>query len=131
MDHYMHNVSKWIVVYCFAFKVDTVVIGKNDGWKQENRMKNFVQIPFEKLIHQLKYKLEQVGIKVILTEESYTSKASFIDMDNISKGKFSGERIERGLYRSSNGAGNIIRKVFPDAFDGIEGVGLHPTIINI
>lgn len=140
IESYMHNVSRWFVNYCLAMKTDTVVIGKNNGWKQENRMKNFVQIPFEKMIHQLQYKLEQVGIKVILTEESYTSKASFLDEDRLSKSVFSGERIQRGLYKSSNGtlinadvngAGNIIRKVFPNAFDGIEGVGLHPVIINI
>ena len=141
IDHYMHNVSKWIVKYCFAFKVDTVVIGKNDGWKQENRIKNFVQIPFERLIHQLQYKLSHEGINVILTEESYTSKASFLDGDRLSKSEFSGKRVKRGLYKSRegtlinadvNGAGNIIRKVFPKSFeDGIEGVCLHPTIINL
>ena len=140
IDHYMHNVSKWIVNYCFAFKVDTVVIGKNDSWKQENKIKNFVQIPFERMLYQLRYKFEQAGIKVILTEESYTSKASFLDEDKMSKGEFKGVRVHRGLYRSAdgtlinadvNGAGNIIRKVFPNAFDGIEDVGLHPVIINI
>lgn len=140
IDNYMHNTTKWIVDYCFAMKVNAVVVGKNKKWKQNNRMRNFIQIPFEKLIHQLQYKLEQAGIKVILTEESYTSKASFLDNDKLSKSKFSGERIQRGLYKSSNGtlinadvngAGNIIRKVFPNAFDGIEGVGLHPVIINI
>lgn len=140
IDYYMHNATRWVINYCLAMKVDTVVIGKNKKWKQGLRMKNFVAVPFEKLISQLEYKFEEVGIKVILTEESYTSVASFLDRDKLSKSKFSGERIERGLYRSKdgtlinadvNGAGNIIRKVFPNAFDGIEGVGLHPTIINI
>lgn len=141
IDHYMHCATRWIVDYCFAMKVDTVVIGKNKGWKQGLRMKNFIAVPFEKLIHQLQYKLVQRGVKVILTEESYTSIASFADMDRLSKSSFSGERIQRGLYRSKdrtlvnadvNGAGNIIRKVFPKSFeDGIEGVCLHPTIINI
>jgi putative transposase len=141
IDNYMHNATKWILNYCIAFKVDTVVIGKNKKWKQKLRMKNFVQIPFEKLINQLKYKLTQNGIKAILTEESYTSKASFIDKDQPSRGVFSGERIERGLYKTQsglminadvNGAGNIIRKVFPNAFaNGIEGVCLHPSIIYI
>lgn len=103
-------------------------------------MKNFIQIPFEKIIGQLEYKLSENGIKVVLTEESYTSIASFIDMDKLSKVTFSGERIKRGLYKSKNdtlinadvnGAGNIIRKVFPKSFeDGIEDVGLHPVIIN-
>lgn len=140
IDDYMHRASRWIINYCIAFEVDTIVIGKNKKWKQENRMKNFIQIPYEKLINQIKYKAEEKGIKVVLVEESYTSKASFLDKDKMSKGEFSGERIQRGLYRSSdgtlinadvNGAGNIIRKVFPNAFDGIEGVGLHPVIINM
>ena len=141
IDYYMHNATKWILNYCLAFKVDTVIIGNNKKWKQKSRLKNFVQIPYDKLISQLEYKLSDNGIKVILTEESYTSKASFLDMDKPVKGEFSGERIERGMYKAKNGllinadvngAGNIIRKVFPNAFaDGIEGVCLHPTIINI
>jgi putative transposase len=75
---------------------------------------------------------------VKLTEESYTSKASFLDRDSIpvydpkreDKPKFSGKRIERGLYRASDGrlinadvqgSYNIIRKATPNAF-GTEGV---------
>lgn len=141
IDNYMHNASSWILNYCLAMKVDTVVIGKNKKWKQKAKLKNFIQIPFEKLIEQLKYKLGDNGIRVALTEESYTSKASFLDKDQLSKGEFSGERIERGMYRTNNGvvinadvngASNIIRKVFPNAFaNGIEGVCLHPSIINI
>jgi putative transposase len=141
IDNYMHNATRWITDYCMTMKIDTVVIGKNKEWKQGLKMKNFVAIPFEKLIEQLEYKLTENSIKVILTEESYTSISSFIDKDQLSKSKFSGKRIKRGLYKSSNGtfinadvngAGNIIRKVFPKSFeDGIEGVGLHPVIINI
>lgn len=87
----------------------------------------------------LTYKAEQVGITVKITEESYTSKASLLDLDPLpvrdpnngnKKHTFSGKRIKRGLYRASdgrlinadcNGSGNIIRKVAPDAF-GSEGV---------
>jgi len=83
----------------------------------------------------LTYKAELVGITVKLTEESYTSKASLLDLDPLpvrdpnnggeTKHTFSGKRVKRGLYRASdgrsinadiNGAGNIIRKVAPDAF---------------
>lgn len=55
--------------------------------------------------------------------------------------EFSGKRIMRGLYKTSNGqlinadvngAGNIIRKVFPNAFaNGIKGVDFHPSIVNL
>jgi putative transposase len=82
----------------------------------------------------LKYKAELVGIKVKLTEESYTSKASFLDGDEIpvydpkrkDKPKFSGKRIKRGLYQASDGrlinadvqgSYNMIRKVAPKAFE--------------
>jgi len=120
-----------------------LVIGKNDAWKQNSHMgkrinQNFVQIPHVRLIQMLTYKAELVGITVKITEESYTSKASLLDLDPLPVRKsddetehtFSGKRIQRGLYRASNGreinadingAGNIIRKVAPDAF-GSEGV---------
>ena len=142
IDYFMHKASRYIVNCCLAYDIDTVVIGKNSKWKQNfKRQKNFVQLPYEKLIHMLDYKLRDVGIKVMLTEESYTSMASFIDSDEMKKDvKFSGKRIHRGLYKTKdgtlinadiNGASNIIRKVFPNAFDGIKGVGLHPVIINL
>lgn len=147
VDNYLHRASKWILNYCLAFNVDTVVIGNNKKWKQNSKMsktnnRRFVQIPFDKLIHQLQYKLEQNNIKVILTEESYTSKASFIDQDEMKKDvQFNGKRVMRGLYRTNskqlinadvNGAGNIIRKVFPNAFaDGVKGVDFHPSIVNL
>lgn len=142
VSNYFHKASKYIVNYCRAFNVDTVVIGKNKKWKQGfKRQKGFIQVPFENLIHQLRYKLREHGIKTVLTEESYTSKANFINNDEMKKGvKFSGERIERGLYKTNNdvlinadvnGAGNIIRKVFPEAFNGVEDLHLHPSIVNL
>lgn len=88
----------------------------------------------------LAYKAELVGITVKVTEESYTSKASLLDLDPLpvrgpnngsEKHKFSGKRIERGLYRASdgrlinadiNGSGNTIRKVAPNAFQQAKGV---------
>ena len=64
--------------------IGTLVIGKNEGWKQAVKMgkrtnQNFVQIPHARFIEMLTYKAEFVGIKVITTEESYTSKCSFLD----------------------------------------------------
>uniref|UniRef100_UPI00403F2F7F zinc ribbon domain-containing protein n=1 Tax=Oceanobacillus sp. FSL K6-3682 TaxID=2921503 RepID=UPI00403F2F7F len=93
---------------------------------------SFIVIPHTLLIQMITYKAEKHGITVLLTEESYTSKASFLDNDDIpvygQKNKnavFSGKRIKRDLYLSKNrerinadvnGAANIIRKVFEDAF---------------
>ena len=118
-------------------------IGKNDGWKNGIEMgkrnnQTFMQIPHAQLISMIRYKAGLVGITVLLTEESYTSKASFLDRDEMpmyaskceEKPKFSGKRIKRELYRASDGrlinadiqgASNIIRKVAPDAF-GPKGV---------
>ncbi len=109
---------------------------------------NFVNIPHARFISMLTYKAERAGIRVILTEESYTSQASFLDRDPLPVWKpddetvytFSGKRIKRGLYRAAdgmlisadcNGSGNIIRKVAPDAFDaeGVEdGKGHKPVV---
>jgi IS605 OrfB family transposase len=98
------------------FKVDTIVIGYNAGWKQECDMgkknnQNFVQIPFHKLYSAIENKCLKEGIRFLKQEESYTSKASFLDRDTIpiwskddqANYRFSGKRITRGLYRSKNG----------------------------
>ncbi|WP_293090230.1 zinc ribbon domain-containing protein [Moorena sp. SIO3H5] len=87
------------------------------------------------------YKAELVGIKVIVTEESYTSKCSFIDSETLEKqSSYKGTRVKRGLFRNQsgilinadcNGSGNIIRKVVPNAFvEGIQGVVVHPVRIT-
>ncbi|WP_293088262.1 IS200/IS605 family accessory protein TnpB-related protein [Okeania sp. SIO3B5] len=69
-------------------KIGILIIGQNQEWKQEINLgkknnQNFVQIPHTKLIEMLSYKAKMVGIQVILTEESYTSKASFMDNDAV------------------------------------------------
>ena len=110
----------------------TLVIGHNKNWKDKINIgkinnQNFVSIPFNKIIDIIKYKAEDNGIQCIEQEESYTSKASFIDNDNIptfnegenQKHTFSGKRISRNLYQTKNnqiinadlnGALNIMKK---------------------
>lgn len=144
IDHYMHTASKKIVDLLVEEGIHTLVIGKNNGWKQGSQMskktnQNFVNIPHARFISMLTYKAELVGITVRITEESYTSKASLLDLDPLPVWKpdektehmFSGKRIKRGLYRASdgrlinadtNGAGNTIRKVAPDAFSEARAV---------
>ena len=112
--------------------ISTLVIGHNKNWKDKINIgkvnnQNFVSIPFNKVIDIIKYKLENHGIKCIEQEESYTSKASFLDNDNIptfnegenQKHTFSGKRISRNLYQTKNnqiidadlnGALNIMKK---------------------
>jgi len=115
-----------------AFGIDTVVVGHNARWKQKSDMgkknnQTFVQIPFHKLIAAIENKCIKEGIRFLKQEESYTSKASFLDKDRVpvwSKEDrthylFSGKRMTRGLYRSKsgrcihadiNGALNILKK---------------------
>jgi putative transposase len=148
IEDYFHKTSRFIINYCLEHHIKTIVIGKNDGWKTEvnlGRVTNqkFVGIPFNKLISQLKYKGEEVGIGVVETEESYTSKCSFIDLEKIEHAEeYCGRRIKRGMFVSKlrkkinadvNGAYNIVRKVVPEIFNdqGIEGLGLNPIIINL
>ena len=148
IDHYLHTASRRIVGLLVSERIGTLVIGKNSNWKQEmNRGKrnnqNFVQVPHARFIDMLTYKCKLVGIRVIVTEESYTSKASFLDGDFIptygeckQEPVFSGQRVKRGLYRASdkryinadvNGSYNILRKVAPDAFgQGSRGCVVHP-----
>lgn len=150
INDYLHKASRLIINTLITHKIGTLIIGQNIGWKQEIKFgkktnQKFVQIPHAKFVEMLSYKAEIVGIKVILTEESYTSKASFIDNDAIPVYKngeenqsiFSGKRVKRGLYRTGsgrlinadvNGSFNIMRKVIPNAFSyGIEGVVVHPV----
>lgn len=153
INDYIHKSSKFVVDLCIKHNIGTVVIGKNIGFKDSINIgrvnnQNFVQVPIAELINKIIYKCKLVGIDVIPNEESYTSKASFLDLDELpiykegddKKYKFSGRRICRGLYKSSKGiiinadtnaSYNIIRKVFPNAFaDGIEGYAVTPVRVK-
>lgn len=147
VDDYLHKSSRIIVNYLNENNIGTLVIGKNKQWKSEINIgkKNnqaFVNIPHAKFTQMIQYKCKLVGIEVIITEESYTSKCSFIDFETLSKhDNYLGKRKYRGLFVSKdgteinadcNGSGNIIRKEFPNAFaDGIEGVVVRPLRVNL
>ena len=140
---YLHKASCRIFEYAAANGITTIVVGKNAGWKQECGMgtqnnQNFVQIPHARFIDILAYKARARGIAFITVEESYTSKCSFIDGEDMCHhDRYLGRRIMRGLFRSKegilinadlNGALNIIRKAVPNAFaEGIEAVVVRPT----
>ena len=110
----LHKITSFLSLYFDEMAIETVFIGKNQGWKQEVSLgkktnQTFTQIPFNTFISQLTYKCLVKGITVIEQEESYTSKASFVDQDEIpvyekvqTKPQFSGERISRGLYKAKN-----------------------------
>lgn len=144
---YLHKASKHVVNHLVSSNINTLIVGKNDGWKQDTNLgkknnQNFVQIPFNMFISILSYKCKLRGIAFILQEESYTSKCSFLDNEEIRKHeRYIGGRIHRGLFKSSggelinadvNGSLNILRKCKPKAFaDGIKGVVVHPRVISL
>ena len=109
IQNYFNKVSKLIIDLCSKNNISKIVIGHNNNWKQKVNLgktnnQNFVYIPFNDLIQKISYKAELSGINVIITEESYTSKASSLDEDELIKGTiFTGERVKRGLYRKNNG----------------------------
>ena len=147
IKNYMHNASSYIVKWCVENDIDTLVVGKNKEWKQNASMskgsnQKFVDIPYQMLLQQLKYKCENAGIKYIETEESYSSGTSFLDEEEPIKQNYDkSRRIERGLFKSNsgllinsdvNGSLQIMMKVFPNAFNeryGIEAF-LTPIVIN-
>lgn len=133
----LHKISRSIIVFCEKHHVSVLVLGQNKLWKQHTAMQStnnqkFVQMPIARLVQMIEYKAVMTGIVVMHQEESYTSKASFVDGDRIpvygsgdQNATFSGRRVKRGLYRCKNGmmvnadlngAANILRKAFPSAW---------------
>lgn len=132
VNDYMSKTAKKIIDYCMVHDIGTLVIGYNETFQRNsNRNKcnnqNFVNIPYGKLRSKLEYLCERNGIVFVKQEESYTSKASFWDNDTIpvynadnpKSYNFSGKRVQRGLYKTSdgtllnadvNGALNIMKK---------------------
>lgn len=105
----LHKITTQLVNQLDSYNIDTVIFGHNIGQKQDINLgkvtnQNFVQIPFTQLMKQLQYKCELRGIRFIETEESYTSKCSFIDEESICKhSSYRGKRVKRGLFEASNG----------------------------
>lgn len=125
ISDYIHKATRYLVNQFVSNHIDTVIIGHNPGWKQDINIgkrnnQNFCQIPFNDFIYQLTYKGQLEGMKVIFTEESYTSKCSFLDDEECRKHQtYQGRRIKRGLFKSSkgkiihadlNGSLNILKK---------------------
>jgi putative transposase len=128
----VNKAARLVINHCIDNGIGTLVFGWNQGQKDGVNMgrknnQKFVQIPTARLKERISQLCEQYGIQFIETEESYTSKASFLDSDTLPKygekperWKESGRRVQRGLYRSAdkteinadcNGAANILRKV--------------------
>ena len=114
-DH-ISKCARHIINYCLDNNIGNIVIGYDPTLQKESNIgrrnnQNFVSIPFGRLKDKLSYLSEYYGINLIKQEESYTSKASFFDRDDIpvyndddpKKHVFSGTRVKRGLYKTSNG----------------------------
>lgn len=132
VDDYINKTCRYIINYCLSSDIGTLVIGYNQSFqcktnlgKRNNQI--FTQLPFGRIREKLEYLCKRYNINYILQEESYTSKASFFDnddlptynMDNPQTYEFSGVRVKRGLYQTKNGylfnadcngALNILRK---------------------
>ncbi len=147
VEDYLHKASRIVINECLDHQIGTIVIGYNKKWKQKSKMgkrnnQSFVNIPFLNLLRKLQYKAEEVGIEILLTEEKYTSKCSFLDNEPIRKhSKYLGRRKKRGLFESKTGvllnadcnsAGNIGRKVFPLVFTyGTVDAVSHPSCLTV
>ncbi|ATV69234.1 RNA-guided endonuclease InsQ/TnpB family protein [Fusobacterium pseudoperiodonticum] len=132
INDYLSKAARTIVNYCLNNDIGKLVLGYNEDFQRKSNIgsinnQNFVNIPYGKLRDKLIYLCKLYGIEFKLQEESYTSKASFFDGDeipiydkeNLQEYIFSGKRIKRGLYQTSvgklinadcNGALNILRK---------------------
>ena len=132
VNDYINKTCRYIINYCLSNNIGTLVIGYNQSFQCKTNLGRrtnqiFTQLPFGRIREKLEYLCKRYGINYILQEESYTSKASFFDndelpiynADNPQEYEFSGERIKRGLYQTKdgyllnadcNGALNILRK---------------------
>ena len=138
VNNYLHQSTSSLVQKFILLGISKVVIGYNNGWKQNIKLgkrnnQNFVQIPYNRFIEMLTYKCTRVGIEATTGEESYTSKCSFLDNESVEKHDvYMGKRVKRGLFKSSNGtlmnadvngAYNILKKhlgIEPSALDLVQ-----------
>lgn len=148
----IHQMTAFLATLFDEMRIEKVFIGENINWKQKlpfgKKVKQrFAYLPYETFIEQLQYKCKLRGITVITQEESYTSKASFLDNDDIpvyggtENPSFSGRRIKRGLYRSGdgrlinadvNGAYNIQRKGLMNNHQSLHLSNplIHPLVVK-
>ena len=132
VNDYINKTCRYIINYCLSNNIGSLVIGYNQSFQNKTNLGKrnnqiFTQLPFGKIREKLEYLCKRYNVNYILQEESYTSKASFFDndelpiynADNPQTYEFSGKRVKRGLYQTKNnylfnadcnGALNILRK---------------------
>ena len=153
VNDYMNKTARKIMDYCIANDIGTLIVGYNETFQRNSCMgkqnnQNFVNIPYGQLRSKLEYLCKLNGITFIKQEESYTSKASFWDIDEIPVYNadnpqdyiFSGKRVHRGLYRAAsgkcfnadvNGALNIMRKSNVVSLEALYTRGVVDTPVRI
>jgi IS605 OrfB family transposase len=140
----VNKAARVVINHCLKDNIGTIAFGWNQGQKQESNLgsknnQKWVQVPTARLKDRIFQLCEQYGIRFVETEESYTSKSSFVDGDYLPKygekpenWKPSGKRVKRGLYRTAlnwylnadcNASGNILRKVATRLGLNLSGVG--------
>lgn len=153
VNDYMSKTAKKVIDYCISNNIGTLIIGYNKDFQSDSNIgtrnnQNFVNIPYGRLRNKLEYLCELNGMAFVEQEESYTSKASFWDndempvynADNPTKYQFSGTRVHRGLYKTANGktlnadvngALNILRKSNIVSLEAIYARGEVDTPVRI
>lgn len=150
IDNYFNQSVNKIIKYCLNNKIGEIIFGYNEGWKTNINIgkinnQKFIYIPYYLFKRKIESKCRQYNINFILTEESYTSKCSFLDNEELcKKEEYLGKRVKRGLYRSKegillnadvNGSANIMRKVIDNVYSNIDqsilDLMLNPFKFNI
>ena len=144
VDYYLHTTSSAIIKELVNHQIGLLAIGWNQDFKDGIKTakvnnQNFTCIPHRRFVQMLQYKGQIAGIKVVLVEESYTSKCSALDWEPIQQhSDYIGSRVKRGLFRTKtgrfinadvNGSLNIGRKAVGDGFipNSIEGFVVNPV----
>ena len=153
VNDYMNKAARKIIDYCVSNNIGTLVVGYNETFQRnadigKTNNQNFVNIPYGQLRSKLEYLCELNGIAFVKQEESYTSKSSFWDKDDLpvynndnpKTYTFSGTRIHRGMYQCKNGmclnadvngALNILRKSNVVSLNGLYTRGEVDTPVRI
>ena len=130
INYFIHKICKKLIDYSLQNNIKTIILGWNNDFQRKSNLgkkvnQSFTSIPFSKIKNNLEYRCKINNIKLVLQEESFTSKASFLDNDymlsykkneklgyvlrtiddkvELKKDQFAGKRIKRGLYKSRNG----------------------------
>ena len=88
MQDILRKTARYIVNFCIDHQIGTLVCGYNRDFKRGLKLgkvtnQHFTQISLSYLRSNLKHLCERYGITYLEQEESYTSQASCLDLDDI------------------------------------------------